>query len=200
MNPEAAQKYCDLMAQFKLRNYVVYALMYKRLHVGYPATTIESVYLQFRKMLELIALGSLVANKEVFSSMYQNFSRYWNAELLIKDIERINPNFYPEPVIQKLSDKPGITMDWLSRPDDYLTKADLVKLYQKCGAIVHSDNPYGSKIDYKFYGNMMTHWASRIMNLLNSHCISLVNDPHLYLVQMGAKNQRPSCGTFARKQ
>jgi hypothetical protein len=197
MNAEAIQKYCNLMAEVKLRTSVVYALIDGRLHVGYKATTIETVYLQFRKMLELIALGSLVANKEVFSKTYTEFSGCWNAELLVKDMERINPNFYPQPIIQKPSDMPGVKMEWLERPKDYLTKEDLIKLYKKCGAIMHSGNPYGSQVDYQYYESKMEHWGSRIMNLLNAHHIRLVNDPNLYLIQMGSKNEAPSHWAFA---
>jgi hypothetical protein len=52
----------------------------------YKATTIESVYLQFRKILELIALGSLVANKNEFSKVYNDFAKCWNAQYLLKDL------------------------------------------------------------------------------------------------------------------
>jgi hypothetical protein len=93
MNSEAAQKYCNLMAEVKHRTLVVYACLDGRLHAGYKATTIEVVYLQFRKMLELIALGSLVANKEAFSQVYQRFSECWKADLILKDIERVNAIF-----------------------------------------------------------------------------------------------------------
>jgi hypothetical protein len=185
------------MAEIKLRTTVAAALANGMVHVVYKATTIESIYLQYRKMLELIALGSLVANKEVFSRIYADFSKYWNAELLIKDIERVNPDFYPRPIIQKPSSRPGVYMDWDERPNDYLTKDDLIKLYKKCGAIMHSGNPYGSQIDYGYYESMVGHWGSRIKNLLNAHYIRLVNDPNLYLIQMGSNNEAPSYGVFA---
>ena len=112
-------------------------------------------------------------------------------------MERINPNFYPQPFIRKPSIQPGVKEEWAERPNDYLTKDDLIKLYGKCGAILHSGNPYGSQVDYGYYENKMEHWSSRIMNLLNAHYISLVNDPQVYLIQMGSKNQPPSCNIFA---
>lgn len=185
------------MTEVKHRTLVAYAFMDGRANAGFKATTIEVVYLQFRKILELVTLGSLVANKEIFSKTYENFSKCWNAELIVKDIERVNPDFYPRPIIQKSSDMPGVKMEWLERPNDYLTKDDLIKLYQKCGAILHSGNPYGSQIDYHYYESNMEHWGSRIMNLLNAHYIRLVNDPCLYLIQMGAKDKAPSHYAFA---
>src|SRR5260370_28719120 len=117
MNPEAVRKYCTLMGEIKRRTTVAAALANGMTHVIYKATTIESIYLQYRKMLELIALGSLVANKDVFSKVYQDFAKYWNAELLVKDIERVNPDFYPRPIIQEPSSLPGIKAEWADRPN-----------------------------------------------------------------------------------
>ena len=197
MNPEAVQKYCTLMAEIKRRTTVAAALANGMTHVVYKATTIESIYLQYRKMLELIALGSLVANKEVFSKVYQDFAKYWNAELLVKDIERLNPDFYPRPIIQTPSSQPGVKMEWADRPNDFLTKDDLIKLYKKCGAIMHSGNPYGSQVDYGYYESTVPHWGTRIMNLLNAHYIRLLRDPNLYLIQVGSKDEAPSYCAFA---
>jgi hypothetical protein len=44
---------------------------------------------------------------------------------------------------------------------------------------------------------VMEHWGSRIMNLLGAHYICLVNDPRLYLIQMGSKDQPPTHRVFA---
>lgn len=196
MDSQAVQKYLTLMGEIKRRTTVAAALANGMVHVVYKATTIESIYLQYRKMLELIALGSLVANKEVFSEVYQDFAKYWNAEFLLKDIERVNPDFYPRPIIQKPSRVPGKT-EWSDRPNDYLTKDELIKLYKKCGAIMHSGNPYGSQVDYAYYETMVAHWGTRITNLLDAHYIRLVNDPNLYLIQMGSNEEAPNYTPFA---
>jgi hypothetical protein len=197
MKPEDAQKYCSLMSEIKRRTAVIDGFSSGVTNALYAATTVESVYLQFRKILELIALGSLVANKETFSNVYENFSKYWNAEFLVKDIERINPDFYPRPIIQQVSSKPGTKMDLLDRSNDYLTKEELIKLYKKCGAVLHSGNPYGSQIDYAYHEGMIPHWREKIVNLLNAHLIRLINDPNLYLIQMGNMEEDASYGIFA---
>ncbi|MDP9177586.1 MAG: hypothetical protein M3O61_07900 [Gemmatimonadota bacterium] len=197
MNPDAVQKYCTLMTEIKRRTAVIDAFSAGITHALYKATTIESTYLQFRKMLELIALGSLVANKDAFSSVYQGFAKYWNAELLMKDIERINPGFYPRPIIQEQSTEPGIAMNWVDRQHDYLTRDELIKLYKKCGAIMHAANPYGSQVDLAYYEARIPYWRDRVRNLLNSHNIALVNDPNIYLIQMGAIGEPPTYTPFA---
>jgi hypothetical protein len=197
MQPDAIQEYCSLMAEIKKRTAVIDAFTDGIAYAVYKATTIESIYLQFRKILESVALGSLVANKDVFSAVYQDFAKYWNAELLVKDIERLNPRFYPRPIVQKPSERPGTKMDWESRDNDFLTKDDLIKLYKKCGAIMHSGNPYGSQVDFAYYEKNIPYWRDRIVNLLNSHLITFVNDPKVYLIQMGAATTHPTFTAFA---
>ena len=138
MNPAAVTVYCDLMLEIKNRTSVAVAFGRNELNAKFEATTIEVIYLQFRKILEMIALGSLVANKEVYSQARADFAKDWNAELIMKDMGRVNPNFYPVPIIQQPSSTPGVKMDLINRTNDYLTKDDLVVLYKKCGAIMHS--------------------------------------------------------------
>ena len=53
MTSEAAQKYCELMVEVKHRTSVIYALIDGKLHIGFKTTTVEVVYLQFRKILGL---------------------------------------------------------------------------------------------------------------------------------------------------
>jgi hypothetical protein len=182
MQQQDILKYCDLMEEIKRRTVVITAL--GRTAVMYKATTIESVYLQFRKILELIALGSLVANKGEFSKVYNDFAKYWNARHLLRDLERLNPNFYPRPIVELPSKRPRAKMDLQDKKDGFLTKDEFLKLYQKCGAIMHAGNPYGSQVDYGYYERNIQVWLDKIIGLLNSHTIRLIKDPNLYVVHM----------------
>src|SRR5437868_15459887 len=92
----AADQYCTLMEEVKLRTKVINAFLEGNAGAVYKATNIESIYLQLRKIVELIAFGSLVANREALSQLYTEFSKLWNARRLLEDIERVNPGFYPE--------------------------------------------------------------------------------------------------------
>ncbi len=177
-------KYCDLMEEIKRRTALMTAFESGGAAALYKATTIESVYLQFRKILELIALGSLVANKNQFSKVYNDFAKYWNARHLLKDIERLNPDFYPRPIVEVTSKRLGVKMDLQAKKDGFLTKHEFLKLYEKCGAIMHAGNPYSSQVDYGYYERNIQGWLDRIIGLLNSHTIRLVNDSNLYLLHM----------------
>ena len=77
-----------------------------------------------------------------------------------------------------------------------MTKDDLILLYRKCGAIMHSGNPYGSQVDYGYYERMVGEWRGKIVNLLNAHLIHLLDDDNVYLIQMGAEGMSPTYTPF----
>ncbi len=75
-------------------------------------------------------------------------------------------------------------MDWQELKEGYLTKEDFLKVYEKCGKIMHADNPFGSKTDLDYYEKQIDIWINKIIRLLNSHLIKLVDDTNLYLIHM----------------
>jgi len=172
------------MEEVKRRMAVIDAFMVGVAHAVYMPTTSESICLQLRKILELVAMASLVANKDEFSKVYAKFAKYWNAKLLLRDLEGINPDFYPKPVLENQSGKPAIKSEWQDRPPDYLDKASFVKLYDDCSAIIHASNPYGAKIDYAHYQRSIPAWRQQIVNLLSCHQVRLAGDPNIYLVHL----------------
>ncbi|HEX5422745.1 MAG TPA: hypothetical protein VFW94_04300 [Candidatus Acidoferrales bacterium] len=184
MSQPDIEKYCDLMEELKRRTAVVDFFLVGGGHALYQPPTIESVALQLRKMLELIAFGSLVANRDSYSAAYANFAQHWNARLMLRDVERINPDFYPRPVVEAPSPDPRAIHSLKDRASDYLTKDEFEKAYEKCGAILHAENPYGSRIDYAYYTQRLPAWRTQIANLLNNHQIRLVGEPGFWLIHM----------------
>jgi len=176
--------YCNVMEEIKRRTSVIDFFLSGNGHALYEPTTLESIALQIRKILELIAMASLVANKKEYEKAYANFSNAWNAEYLLKDLGRVNPDFYPKPVVEKPSDAPKVKNHLVDRDDDYLTKNEFIKVYKKCGAIMHASNPMGRKIGYEYYKKSIPEWRQKIMNLLNNHQIKLFNHTGFYLIHM----------------
>ncbi|MGH9359544.1 MAG: hypothetical protein ACRD1O_10275 [Terriglobia bacterium] len=158
---------------------------------------VEFVYLQLRKTIELIAMGSLLANAEMFASIQSNIQGYWKAKDLLKELEALNPDFYPKPIIQQPK-KPGVKMEWLDRSDDFLTKDRFITLYDKCGGILHARNPFASEQDFAMLEKAAPKWYLWIVNLLNAHVIRLVGDAKLWLIQMGSDTKPPTYTIFGR--
>lgn len=172
------------MEEIKLRMNVIDFFLHGKGHALYQPTTIESTSLQMRKILELISFGSMVANRKSYSAAYEKFATHWNARYLLRDLERINADFYPKPVVEAPSADPRAMHQLKERDLDYLTKDEFQRAYEKCGAIMHAENPYGSRLDFAYYLKMLPAWRTQIVNLLNNHQIRLVNEKGFYLIHM----------------
>jgi len=197
MQESDVQQYCALMEEVKLRVAAVDALMDKPGSVGFRAVAVESIYLQLRKILELIALGSLVANKEAFSKAYARFANYWNADRLLKDMARVNPDFYPKPMLELPSASPAVKRELVDRQQDYLTTSELVQLYNRCADVLHARNPYKKPLDLPGLETGAQQWREKVVNLLNTHAIHLVGNPGFYLVHMSENDGKVHMYTFA---
>lgn len=176
--------YADQMREIKRRTEVIDFFLYKDGHAMYEFTTVETVCLQFRKILELIAFSSLVANKQQYSIAHKNFESHWNAELLLKDLLRVNPDFYPKPVEEELSTVPGIKTHLLPIQEGFLTQGEFVRVYKKCGGMLHAFNPYGSRTGYPFFRKTFPEWRKKIIRLINCHQVHLVGQTNFWLFHM----------------
>ena len=150
----------------------------------YSPTTTETICLQFRKILELIAFISLIANKSQYSAVHKNFESHWNAELLLKDLARINPRFYPQPIKEEPSETPGVKKLLVHITDGYLSKEEFVHIYKKCGGMLHAINPFGSKTGYHYFNKSFPEWRDKLILLLNCHLVQLLGQDIFWLIHM----------------
>lgn len=135
---------------------------------------VEFVCLQFRKLLEQIAMLSLVAHFEEYSKIQKQFATQWNAKKILKELEQLNKYYYP--IAAKINqDDRGKFIDPIL-DTDVLTKDNFLELYQKTSEVIHAENPYiqdpklPRPIEATFEG-----WHKKIHNLIDSHVIVLYN-------------------------
>ena len=186
MEENGLNLYLQEMWYVKKRTEAIRSIALKKTTTLYPITNIEFMTLQIRKIIEHIAMGNLVANKELYEQYSAKFSSNWNAKYIFRDLERLNAKFYPEPVRTDYSKE---LPEWKSIDEEYLTKDDAIKIYDKCGGLMHTSNPYGSQIDFNYYETQMSIWYRKIMNLLNQHLIHMVDGKNIYCITMnGAGN------------
>ena len=192
--------YCTLMNEVKNRTFAVTQVLNGLTTTTFEATNIEFMCLQIRKILELISMGSLVMNKDLFEEIGQKYSQYWNAKYILSDIERLNPNFYPIPIIEVPSDQKKIVNDLQNKTSRFLTRDDFVKIYDKCGMMMHASNPFGSKYDYDFYNKQINEWLDLIIELLNSHLIHIKGIDGFYLIHMEETGEKGVHGYYFEKK
>ena len=121
MNPHS--QYADCMEEIKKRKAVVDGFLTGKCHAMYLQTTAESIGLQIRKILELIALASLVANRSEYQKFRTNFHRDWNGKRILETLEKANPNFYPRPTKQVVNRITGKVESLEEIKSGYLTKS-----------------------------------------------------------------------------
>jgi len=172
------------MEEIKKRDLVIRGIISRKYTTAFNITNLESICLQVRKILELIALGSMVVNKEEFSKYHKDFHAHWHGGRILKNLHKINPNFYPKPVMEVPSSNPKIKSELINIESGFLTESDFVKVYEKCGKILHAENPFGVKTDYSWYEKQIIDWMNKIVKLLSIHNITLLNDPNMYLIHM----------------
>lgn len=189
--------YHDCLYEIKRRIDVIADHINRETTEKYLIIEVETVCLQFRKILEKIALMSLVANKEEYAAQNDKFARHYHAERIMNDLERINPDFYPVPTKRvKHEDKMD---EWIKIEDGYLTKEELVEIYEKCGGMMHAQNPFASEKPLKEIQKCFPEWLTKICILLGHHQIKLVGGKIMLVALMEREdNGLPQVVLFER--
>ena len=171
-----AELYCNCMEQLLPRFELAKSVFAKQITSRHDFLDAEIVFLQFRKMLEQIAFASVVANKDVYSKVRASFATDWHATRMLKQLGEVNLAFYPQPLKEASRKVEGGKRRIHLEPllDGFLTKDDFVRLYDYCGDILHSQNPYKSACPTIHVGRSAKEWLSRIENLVALHRVRLV--------------------------
>jgi hypothetical protein len=166
--------YCNCMEEVKHRVGLVRSLLAATVSTGYPAFDREMVFLQFRKILELVAFASLTANKDVYSAAYATFASHWNAQRMLRDLEKVNADFYPLALEPYTPSADGIK-HFPRAADGFLTKEEFITLYDLCAKFLHARNPFSTEDPMIQLTYSAEQWVSRIQKLLSLHTINLVS-------------------------
>ena len=189
-------RYLRNMQIIKWRMKAIKDIRMNKCHTTYPATNVEFCALQIRKILELIALSSLISDLDVYREQLNGIEKKWNARLILQDIGRIHPDFYPVPI----DIDPDNKYRWLDKKNRYLTKEQFVSIFKKCGKVLHEDSVFRDDKDMdstiKQTDEQIDNWMALIMNLLNTHIVRLFNKKDLFYITMGGENDRPHGNIF----
>ena len=182
-------KYTGCMKEIKKRTEVVHGFLRGELHAKYLQTTVESMCLQIRKILELIALASLVANKAEYEKQRKNFHRDWKAEKILETLDEANPQFYPSPSKQVISPETGEVVEVKPITSGYLSRTDYKALYHECSQILHASNPFsGEQQEIQAFLDKTPEWMEKIRVLLDYHHVQLIDERVQLWVLMQAKS------------
>ena len=196
---EDMARYATCMEEAKRRIDVIEHFLSGNAHAVYLQTTVDTICLQLRSVLEVIALASLVANRAAYSEHRNNFRKDWHAKRILQDLENVNPAFYPRPTKQVVDPVDGRVTETLEVRDGYLTRSDFGVLYDRLGGLLHAESPFSAARDYQSVLGELPGWVDRVRGLLNHHLIQLVDSDHqLWVLMESSHDGRPHVFLFER--
>jgi len=141
---------------------------------GLNRFALESAALQLRKAMEAIAFAAIAPNKEQYAVIRKNaakpadFSKDWQADSIFLILAKVNPDFYPDPLLQQTQVAPNA---WhFGKPlDGYMKRKSFETMYKRLGKFLHSDNPWGTDKGWVQLSNDVLDAITKIRALLKKH-------------------------------
>ena len=167
--------YCNCMSQIRQRTGLVQSVLNRTVTTGQDVFDTELIFVQFRKILELIAFSTLTANREKYSLAHANFAVHWNAKSMLEAVAKLNPSFYPVP-LGPPELLPNGVKQFTPLAEGFLTKNEFEFLYDKSSEVLHQRNPFATKDPVIQIGYNAAQWILRIQTLLAFHNVDLVDE------------------------
>ncbi len=177
--------YAGLMAAIKQRHQLLRLLLADHRGVALvdgrqgipPWAVAEFAQFQIRMICETFAIACLLAHGDIEGTRSGKLATAYQADFIIKALERLHPHFYPRPVNQIIQDGKPIALADVKK--GFLTKDELLKSYYHASTFLHVGdlrNILERKVKFFNFDSAAT-WATRLFALLNIHQIYLVDAP-----------------------
>lgn len=195
MHPITIEKYLEQLKEIKRREDIFKAFPYGAADAAYEEAAIEIATLQLRKILELLAFGFVLATGEKAIPPYRSFAKYKNVKEFLAQIQKLNKDYYPQPIIQQKNEKEE--MHW-NHPttDKYLTPEDFDILYDHCDRVLEPRRVGALPMSLEQCKTANLRWYNKVVRLLDAHLIHPEGDDVAYLFQMGTVDANPTCTPF----
>lgn len=186
INEEAADTYANIMEEVHQRLLVI-----ERALRSQPADLTDQISvsdlccLQFRKVFEAIALGCLVAHDAPQTNHLKK--KVYRADLLLKGLEKLTPDFYPKPCRVIHDHAKGQARIQEAAEGTWLTKELLISAYFDFDRQMHVGTlSRRSKNAQIFSSDWLLNILGRTRLLLWTHYIQLRDPVGRLVVEFGA--------------
>ena len=173
--------YASIMSEIKNRAKVINSIYEKKVSTRYILTDIEFCALQLRKILELLLVSTLVANKKEYEKQSKSFDKNWSITKKLNEIKKINPDYFPIGMILSSAELPSyITNHQLIdiNSKEVFKEKDFYTTYSFTSKYLHVQNPFkAERIESKagvFFADLKE-YLTNIMNLLRIHRVTPCN-------------------------
>lgn len=178
---EVINTYHALMSDLCVRNTALNSLLENR--GGLPPSIVrECAYLQLRMMVELVALGCVVAHDDVTQSRLKELRKTYHAAQILDRLEGYDTSFFPQAVLrERVGDGYHLT-----RVIGTLEKPELKKMWEACGRYLHRGSvnqlPAIQPVQ-KGYEDVRHHQV-RLIELLKEHTIVVARNSQAILCRL----------------
>ncbi|MFZ4287709.1 hypothetical protein [Variovorax sp. HJSM1_2] len=195
---DALGRYLPLMHELATRIDLVAQACNGNLGLPLPFAR-EYVYLQFRQVCELIALGSLQLHGDLPQFQTQAALREWNAEKIMRLLERHHPHCFPQSA-ERIKTSNGWAIN-ANSIENALTFSEFKKLYAECGEALHRGTirsiQSSKQLTQTDYQGLIT-WQSKIVALMNEHLVGRASEIGFYLVSLRTDSGFPEASIFTK--
>jgi hypothetical protein len=181
--------YCAIMGEVKDRCITIHkahqALMARQF--PYPEYQgFEFCILQLRLVTELIAFAIAIAHEKVAATRSARWHKKYNAGDIMSSMGKYHADFYPAPVARRPGPH-GPRHHLEAIKEGYLTKGELIRLYNRCGELLHRGylrDFLGASADRGYPIELIPESLQKIERLLDNHIIKMASDNELALIVM----------------
>ena len=141
----------------------------------YPILDVETIFLNFRKILELSMFASAAAFGEFGERLREKIvNKEWNAWKIFSELEKKNPKFYPVPL------DTSSRYDWQELRGGFLAREEFQHLYNRCcGPLMHAERDYLKAGGEEISLSDTLEWLNKISKLFEFHLVDLTEDLRL---------------------
>ncbi len=147
---------------------------------GHPRINTESACLQIRKALELIAYAAIAPHTAKYEAwrrqaeQSKDFRKDYNGKKILNSLAKLNPDSYPRPLVPPVQRDGAWHFDFYR--GEYLTKKRYEELYDRCGVLLHADNPWGQDKQYTSFVAVLPNYVKLTRNLIELHSVIIEHD------------------------
>jgi hypothetical protein len=156
---------------------------------GDAESDIDFVYLQLRKITELVMFACLVARKTAGDRLNKILRKGYELAKLKKELKSLNAEYFPKPKYDKdMDDSTVRSVGNLSEIGiSSASDEDLLKAYGRAGNYLHAqrDSKYGDEKTKAKILDKAVEDLNNIVNLLNHHWIKVNDDVSFAVVMHG---------------
>lgn len=153
---------------------------------GSGVAYLEASALQLRKGLETLAFAAIAPNQSAYAAhrakLVKNpdFTRDYHAKWIFNDLAKINPDFYPLPLLPMKNVTPEGSQNNHFHCDrkesGYLSKTEFISVYDRLGKHLHARNPWSKGDALEGLSEMAAKTIDAVHGLIELH-LAVVRKP-----------------------